>query len=102
MIAAAALVLAMAGGFIAILWLIRLLLGPGPLDRIGAAFAFGQSAVVVLGALSVALARSQWLDTAFGLMLGGFALAIMALKLARYRSLQLRLSQTSPEKASAS
>lgn len=93
MIAAAALALAMAGGLIAAIWLIRVMLGPTPLDRIGAAHALGQSCVVLLGALSVALARSQWLEIAFALMLGGFVLAVIGLKLVRYRSLQPRLSQ---------
>ncbi len=94
MIATAALTLALGAGLIATLWFVRLLLGPAPLDRVGAAHAFGQSCVVLIGALSVALARTQWMDIAFSMLLGGLALSIAALKVARYKSLQPRLAQT--------
>lgn len=94
MIAAAALALALGAGLIAVLWLIRLVRGPAPLDRAAAAFALGQACVVLLGALCVALARSQWLEIAFSVLIGSLVMAICALKLARYNSLQPRLGVT--------
>ena len=92
MIAAAALLLAVGAAAIAAIWLVRLILGPTPLDRTAAAFAFSQSCVVLIGALSVALARAQWLQIAFALLLAGLAACIVALKRARYHSLQPRLA----------
>lgn len=92
MIAAAALLLAVGAAGIGAMWLVRLVLGPNPLDRTAAAFAFSQSCVVLIGALSVALARAQWLQITFALLLAGLAVCVAALKRARYHSLQPRLA----------
>lgn len=75
------------------LCLTRLFGGPTLYDRILGANAVVQKAALICAAVAVAAGRSDWLDVALALVLGGFVFNVAVLKFFRVRSFQAPLAR---------
>ncbi len=92
-----ALIAAVGVTFLIGLTLLRLFGGPTLYDRALATSSIISKATLICAALAVALGRSEWIDVAFALALGGLVLNVAGLKFFRARTFQAPLATTAME-----